>query len=131
MDFHYKFNGYLHSYFCGEICQDDVVSQRGSAMRNKFFTQIFQNSIRKVLRHPKYRWFAIVAGLFYLISPLDISPDVVPILGWIDDGLIASLVVAEASQIVMEQLKNRKKVTNAESNSTQIAATIDVKPVSL
>ncbi|MUG92146.1 DUF1232 domain-containing protein [Scytonema sp. UIC 10036] len=100
-------------------------------MKKKFFTQIFQNGIRKVLRHPKYRLFAIVAGLFYLISPLDISPDVVPILGWVDDGLIASFVVAEASQILIEDLKKRKKVTPTESNSPQTATTIDVEAVRL
>ncbi|MEC4816594.1 MAG: DUF1232 domain-containing protein [Scytonema sp. PMC 1069.18] len=100
-------------------------------MRKKFFTQIFQNAIRKVLRNPKYRFLAIVAGLFYLISPLDISPDIIPILGWVDDGLIASFVVAEASQILIEELKKRKKVAPAESNSPQTATTIDVKAVTL
>jgi uncharacterized membrane protein YkvA (DUF1232 family) len=99
-------------------------------MRKRFFTQVFQNGIRKVLRHPKYRWVAIVAGLFYLVSPLDISPDVLPIVGWLDDGLIASLVIAEASQIVMEELKNRKKVMKTDSNPSQTATTIDVKAVS-
>ncbi len=95
-------------------------------MRKRFFTQLLQNGIRKVLHHPKYRWFAIAASLFYLISPLDISPDVVPVVGWIDDGLIASFVIAEVSQIAIEQLKNRKKVTSAESNSTQTATVIDI-----
>ncbi|WP_026735029.1 YkvA family protein [Fischerella sp. PCC 9605] len=99
-------------------------------MRKRFFTGLLQDGIRKVLRNPKYRWFAIVASLFYLISPLDISPDVFPIVGWLDDGLIASLVVAEVSQIVVEQLKNRKKATSA-ANSTQTDAAIDVDAVSV
>lgn len=99
-------------------------------MRKRFFTGLLQDGIRKVLRNPKYRWFVIVASLFYLISPLDISPDVFPIVGWLDDGLIASLVVAEVSQIVVEQLKNRKKVTSA-ANSTQTDAVIDVDAVSV
>lgn len=100
-------------------------------MRKRFFTQFLQNGIRKVLHHPKYRWFAITASLFYLISPLDISPDVVPVVGWIDDGLIASFVIAEVSQIALEQLKNRKKVTSVESNSTQTATVIDIDAVPL
>ncbi|KYC41655.1 hypothetical protein WA1_16555 [Scytonema hofmannii PCC 7110] len=100
-------------------------------MKKKFFNQIFQTGIRKVLRHPKYRLFAIVAGLFYLISPLDISPDFIPFLGWVDDGLIASFVVAEASQILIEEMKKRKKVTSAESTSPQTGNTIDVEAVTL
>ncbi|MCX7594534.1 MAG: DUF1232 domain-containing protein, partial [Fischerella sp.] len=47
-------------------------------MRKRFFTQLLQDGIRKLLRNPKYRWFAIAASLFYLVSPLDISPDVFP-----------------------------------------------------
>ncbi|WP_407893716.1 YkvA family protein [Scytonema sp. NUACC26] len=94
-------------------------------------TQVFQNGIRKVLRNPKYRLFAIIAGLFYLVSPLDILPDIIPIFGWIDDGLIASFVVAEASQILVEEIKKRKQVTPTESNSSQTSATIDVKAITI
>lgn len=100
-------------------------------MRKRFFTQLLQDRIRKFLRHPKYRWFAIIASLFYLISPLDISPDVFPVLGWIDDGLIASFIIAEVSQIALEQLKNRKKATSVELNSTQTATVIDIDAVPL
>ncbi|GAA6619967.1 hypothetical protein NUACC26_057830 [Scytonema sp. NUACC26] len=100
-------------------------------MRKKFLTQVFQNGIRKVLRNPKYRLFAIIAGLFYLVSPLDILPDIIPIFGWIDDGLIASFVVAEASQILVEEIKKRKQVTPTESNSSQTSATIDVKAITI
>lgn len=34
-----------------------------------------------------------VAALIYLISPVDLIPDVVPILGWIDDTAIIALVL--------------------------------------
>ncbi|RUR83128.1 YkvA family protein [Chlorogloeopsis fritschii PCC 9212] len=100
-------------------------------MGKRFFTQLLVDKIRKIFRNSKYRWFAIIAGLVYLVSPLDISPDVVPILGWLDDGLIASLVIAEVSQIVAEKLKNRQKGNSATANPTQTPAVIDVNAVSL
>jgi uncharacterized membrane protein YkvA (DUF1232 family) len=60
-----------------------------------------------LIRNSKYRWFVILGSLIYLVSPLDISPDVFPIIGWIDDGLLATLVATELTQMVLER---RRKV---------------------
>lgn len=35
----------------------------------------------------------IVLGLIYIISPLDLIPDVVPIVGWLDDLVVLELSV--------------------------------------
>ena len=86
-------------------------------MKQQTFLQIFQNWYRQTLRHPKYRWLVIGATLFYLFSPLDISPDFLPILGWLDDGLVAGLLVAEVSQLLSEQLSSQKKKSSKESTT--------------
>lgn len=31
---------------------------------------------------------ALIAGLIYILSPIDIIPDFLPIVGWMDDGAI-------------------------------------------
>ena len=36
---------------------------------------------------------ALIIGLAYLVSPIDIIPDVIPIAGWIDDFLVATAVI--------------------------------------
>ena len=36
---------------------------------------------------------ALVVGLLYLASPIDIIPDVIPFAGWIDDFLVATSVI--------------------------------------
>jgi len=36
---------------------------------------------------------AFIIGVLYLVSPIDIVPDVIPIAGWIDDFLVATAVV--------------------------------------
>lgn len=74
---------------------------------------------RDVIRNPKYRWWVIGGSLLYLISPLDISPDVFPIIGWIDDGVIAGLLVAELSQVLLSRLKGKKDPTPVD---TEVAA---------
>lgn len=81
-------------------------------MKNKPFSAILHELYRKALQHTKYRWLVIFGTLFYLVSPLDISPDVFPVLGWIDDGLVVSLLVTEVSQLMTQQLKNKRQTTS-------------------
>jgi uncharacterized membrane protein YkvA (DUF1232 family) len=89
-----------------------VISSVNKTMQNPI--QSFYNWYRQTLRHPKYRWLIIGATLLYLLSPIDISPDFIPMVGWIDDGIIATLLVSELSSLILERL-NRRKDTVANS----------------
>jgi len=60
---------------------------------------------RSMIRNPQYRWWVVLGTLAYLWSPIDILPDIFPIIGWIDDGLLATLLVTEISQLVLSRLK--------------------------
>lgn len=43
---------------------------------------------------PKYSVFILPAIAFiYLISPIDIIPDIIPVIGWMDDVAIVAFVV--------------------------------------
>lgn len=46
---------------------------------------------------------AIVAAL-YVISPVDLVPDVIPILGWLDDGLVAYLLFQLTQRLLPAEL---------------------------
>ena len=35
----------------------------------------------------------VIAGLLYFISPIDLLPDYIPILGYIDDAFVMSVVM--------------------------------------
>ena len=101
-------------------------------------TKALHDGYRKLLRHSKYRWVVVLGTLLYLVSPLDISPDVLPIVGWIDDGLIVTLLVTEMSQLVTEQLKSRREQVQAvETQQDSASATyasdtvIDIEAVSV
>ncbi|MGF1513894.1 MAG: YkvA family protein [Elainellaceae cyanobacterium] len=82
--------------------------------------QAFYSWYRSTLRHPKYRWLLIGATLLYLFSPVDVLPDVFPIVGWIDDGLVATLLVTEVSQLLLGFLKRSPE------KPEQVATTVDV-----
>ncbi|XTZ20108.1 MAG: YkvA family protein [cyanobacterium endosymbiont of Rhopalodia fuxianensis] len=43
------------------------------------------------MKRPQSRRLIILGTLIYVLSPIDISPDLIPILGWIDDGLLIFL----------------------------------------
>ncbi|MEO0373587.1 MAG: YkvA family protein [Cyanobacteria bacterium P01_A01_bin.17] len=97
-------------------------------MKNQSLWQSFQEGYRNAIRHTKYRWVVILGTLFYLVSPLDISPDFLPGLGWIDDGLLASLLIAEVSQMMMERVKDKK---GAKASVAETESVIDVEAVSV
>ncbi len=82
----------------------------------KFIAQPLYDLYRKLLRNSKYRWLIVAASLFYLVSPVDLITDVIPVLGWIDDGVVATVLVTEVSQLLVEQLKARK-AKPSESNT--------------
>jgi len=42
---------------------------------------------------PRAAKVALVAAAVYLASPLDLIPDVIPFVGWVDDLLLAAVVV--------------------------------------
>ncbi len=92
-------------------------------MKYADLVQGFYSWYRRTLRHTKYRWLIILATLGYLLIPFDIAPDFIPIIGWLDDGVVVTLLVAEVSQMLMEQL-NKRRVSR--STNTAVA---DVPPI--
>jgi uncharacterized membrane protein YkvA (DUF1232 family) len=87
---------------------------------------------RNTLRNPQYRWWIILGTLAYLVNPIDISPDFLPIIGEIDDIALVTLLVAEVSQLLIEKVKQRQVGTDAPSSAgTSATHTVEVKSVSV
>lgn len=72
----------------------------------------------KIMGHPRYRWMVILASLAYLVSPLDFSPDVIPILGWVDDGVIATLLATEITQLLLNRRQAMREKKALEESQT-------------
>ncbi|AMW30847.1 MAG: YkvA family protein [Limnospira sp. PMC 1291.21] len=89
----------------------------------KNIVQSFYLWYRQTLRHAKYRWLLIGGTLIYLISPIDIAPDFIPVIGWIDDGIIATMLVTEVSALVLEKIKKRK----ADESTSEVGEATDVQ----
>ena len=63
---------------------------------------------RSAIRHPKYRWLVMLGTAIYLISPIDIAPDFIPVLGQLDDVMLAGLLFTELSQMMIAKLQARQ-----------------------
>jgi uncharacterized membrane protein YkvA (DUF1232 family) len=96
-----------------------------------FSIQSIYNWYRDLLRNPKYRWWVVAGSIVYLVSPIDISPDIFPVIGWIDDGIVISLLIAEVSQIAREKLQaHNTRADKATTSATSVEdAPVDVKAV--
>lgn len=84
---------------------------------------------RSAIRHPKYRWWVMLGTVIYLISPIDVAPDFIPVLGQVDDVLLAGLLFTELSQMMMAKLQARQDNKNAATNVDSVtpdSATVDV-----
>lgn len=94
-----------------------------------FSIKAIYNWYRNSLRNPKYRGWIIAGTLAYLLSPFDISPDIFPIVGQIDDLALLTLFVSELSQVLIEGYKKRQVNTQPDNNESDSQETVDVDAV--
>ena len=90
--------------------------------------QSIYNWYRDLLRHPQYRWWVVLGTIVYLVSPIDIVPDFIPIAGQIDDIMVLTLFMTEISQVVFDYAKSRKDKSASPSEPDQ---TVDVEAESV
>ena len=91
------------------------------------FTQVIYDQYRNLIRDSKYRWAIIIASALYILSPIDIAPDFLPIVGWIDDGVVLTLLLTEVSAILMEKVKAKRDGSskNAADDVADKTVTVD------
>ena len=87
-----------------------------------FYLESLYSWYRQMLNHPRYRWWIVLGSLAYLLSPIDLLPDVFPIIGLIDDGLIATLLVSEISQMVLSRLKGKTATPDIEKPVVEVVS---------
>ncbi len=71
----------------------------------------------------------MIAGtLFYLLNPFDVLPDMIPVIGQIDDAILVTLLATEVTQILRDRLQTKKG--QADPAQTTATAT-DTDPVTV
>lgn len=71
----------------------------------------FSTMLRKMFRG-EYRasfrtYIALIAGMLYILMPLDVLPDFIPVIGWIDDGTVVYLIIRQLINEVNRYLTQR------------------------
>jgi uncharacterized membrane protein YkvA (DUF1232 family) len=78
----------------------------------------FRNELRMVwamlgdARTPTSAKLTALLALMYVISPVDLVPDVLPILGWLDDGVVAYWLFKLAQRLLPPDLLAALKERN-------------------
>ena len=63
-------------------------------------------------RAPRAAKLATLAAVLYVVSPIDLVSDFIPVLGWLDDGIVAYLLLQLAFKFLPPDLMSalRSKV---------------------
>lgn len=102
--------------------------------------QSIYNWYNNLLGNPKYRWWIILGSLFYFLSPIDISPDLIPIIGQVDDAIILGLLFTGLTQLFTDFIQSHRENIDSSPSGTWTeknvtkdteVKTIDVDSVSL
>ncbi|MBW4460016.1 MAG: DUF1232 domain-containing protein [Nodosilinea sp. WJT8-NPBG4] len=87
-------------------------------MKIPFFSRLYSG----LLKHPRYRWVVMGASLIYLLSPIDVSPDFIPVAGWIDDGVVATLLATGITQVLLDRRQTIKAQKTLADNATGVTS---------
>ncbi|NJN22631.1 MAG: DUF1232 domain-containing protein [Leptolyngbya sp. RL_3_1] len=100
-----------------------------------FPVRFLLDGYRRLLTHPRYGIWVLLASFAYLLSPIDLFPDLVPLLGQIDDVALIMLMVSAGTQWLTQRMApaaTEETGTNTgptDRHTTQ--QTIDVDAVSV
>lgn len=74
---------------------------------------------RAVSRHPGTPRLAKVllgAAVAYLLSPIDLIPDVIPVIGHLDDAIIVPALIASAIRLIPDSVLAECREATADTN---------------
>ena len=84
----------------GVLEQEEVFQKKSTKLPESFWSdlstmwQLMVDYYHGIYRETPWKTIAmIIVAILYLINPIDLIPDVIPIVGFIDDALIFSLTL--------------------------------------
>ena len=87
----------------------------------------------KTLLNPNHRWWLILGSLIYLLSPIDISPDLIPLIGQVDDFVLLIMLFSGVLQLLATQQPQdlQQGFSHTEDNDSQDSSLNSQKPTTI
>ncbi|GKZ03739.1 YkvA family protein [Paraclostridium bifermentans] len=82
----------------------------------------------KLLKDPKAEWkhkVIAIAAIFYVINPIDVIPDFIPVIGYADDIAAVMIAVASLGVAIEKYKKEEENNKNDKNNKTIVYKLID------
>lgn len=79
---------------------------------------------------PALSKLVVLLAAIYIVSPVDLIPDVLPVLGWLDDGVISMLLFKLAFKLLPKEMYNSLKAQFEKKGGKvdNVIDVVDVKP---
>lgn len=71
---------------------------------------------KPLLARPGMQVFLFICTLAYVISPIDIIPDIMPVIGWLDD---AAVFMAQIASFIMYLKETRRRHTEKKTQQNE------------
>jgi uncharacterized membrane protein YkvA (DUF1232 family) len=104
------------SIFSGEIVNWAAWQQRGKALKRETY------ALYLAYRDPRLPWYArfwAIIVVAYAFSPIDLIPDPIPVLGYLDDLILIPLGVTLAIKLIPPQVMAECRLRAAAELSQQ------------
>ncbi len=88
-----------------EKMADDFDARRAEEFKNRHTDKSWYDDFKllyKMITDPDFKmspatWALIAGALAYVIMPIDIIPDFIPVVGWLDDAAVLAATIAKLS----------------------------------
>ncbi len=69
--------------------------------------QMVREALSGKYRMSLFTILALIFGVAYVIFPFDLIPDWIPVIGWIDDGVVIYLVIRRLNTETMRYIRHK------------------------
>ncbi len=69
---------------------------------------------KSLIANPKAQLILFILTIIYIVSPIDVIPDVAPIIGWVDD---AGVLLTQLISFILYLKQKRQNIHKNEGNN--------------
>jgi len=91
-----------------DLAEDKAQHLDGKTSEFKLLISMIKDTFSGKYKMNKWNISIIVGTIIYVISPIDAIPDIIPVLGWLDDASIVGFAISKLADEVDRYRKFQK-----------------------